>query len=166
VAQLRNWLPNPIGGVLWGGLAAAWANAHVPWYSGITRTPAKYNVGTVKSSKWTGGIDGWEECQSEYDDNSAYWIYETLTNLTNLFYRNTIDEVQPVWEDWENRLFEMQPIIEKTAFELYKKDKNHAIEFLTSYSNCKGIEALDMAKSMIFKLLTIIARRSSGYPGI
>jgi len=166
VAQLRSWLPNPIGGVLWGGLAAAWANAHIPWYAGITKTPAAYNIGTVKLSKWIGGIDGWEKCQSDYDSSSAYWIYESLTNLANLFYRNTIDEVRPVWEMWEDKLFETQPIMEEVALELYKKDKNRAMEFLTSYSNAKGIEALEMAKDMISKLLTIIARCNSGYPGI
>jgi dipeptidase len=151
VAQLRGWLPNPIGGVLWGGLAAAWANAHVPWYVGITKTPEPYNKGTVLKGIGVG-----------YDENSAYWVYETVTNLVNLFYRMTIDEVLPVWEAWEDRLYAMQPSVEGAALELYEKDKDLAIEYLTSYSNAKGLEALNMGKEMIKKLLTIIARNNSG----
>jgi dipeptidase len=151
VAQLRGWLPNPIGGVLWGGLAASWANAHIPWYAGITKTPEAYNVGINAP----GGI-------SEYDGNSAYWIYETVTSLVNLFWRNTIDEVLPVWRTWEDQLFAAQPTVEKTALELYRENPALATEFLTSYSNAKGIEALEMAKGMIPKLLTIIARRNTG----
>ena len=87
VAQLRSWLPNPIGGVLWGGVAASWANAHIPWYVGITKTPEPYNVGTNTCNRL-----------SEYDSNSAYWVYRTVSSLVNLFWRNTIDEVQPVWK--------------------------------------------------------------------
>lgn len=151
VAQLRGWLPNPIGGLLWGGLAAAWANAHVPWYAGITRTPTAYNIGTNNPHG-----------SSQYDSKSAYWVYETVTCLVNLFYRNTIDEVLPVWEAWEDKLFKIQPTIEKTALELYEKDPELAVDFLTSYSNAKGTEAHEMAKAMIHKLLTIIAKHNTG----
>jgi dipeptidase len=147
VAQLRDWMPNPIGGVLWGGIAAAWATAHIPWYVGITKTPEPYNIGTNVPGE--GG---------EYEEGSAYWTFETVTNLVNLFYRGTIDMVLPVWLEWEDDLFKMQSHIEKTANSLYEVDEELAKKYLTGYSNSKGLEALDMAKDMIPKLITRIAR--------
>jgi dipeptidase len=151
VAQLRDWLPNPIGGVLWGGLAASWANAHIPWYVGITRTPEPYNIGINDS-----------EGKGKFEKGSAYWTFETVTNLVNLFYRNSIDEVFPVWEKWEDDLYAVQPAIEKTALELHGDDPELACEFLTTYSCTKGLEALEIAENMIPHLLTVIARKNTG----
>jgi dipeptidase len=151
VVQLRDWLPNPIGGLLWGGLGAAWANGHTPWYAGITKTPEAYNNGKNNSIG-----------RGTYDEESAYWAFETVTNLVNLFYRNTIDQVLPVWEEWEDHLFEMQHTVEKVALELYEKDPELALDYLTGYSNLKGSEALEMARDMITKLLTLIAVKNTG----
>jgi dipeptidase len=151
VAQLRDWLPNSIGGLLWGGLGAAWANGHTPWYVGITKTPKAYNKGT-NDSKGKG----------KYNEESAYWAFETVTNLVNLFYRNNIDLVLPKWEEWEGILFEMQPSVEQAALELYEKDPKLAMDYLTSYSNAKGSEALQIAQDMIPKLLTRIASKNTG----
>ena len=33
VTQSRDWLPDPIGGLLWGGLAAGATSPHIPWYA-------------------------------------------------------------------------------------------------------------------------------------
>jgi dipeptidase len=153
VAQLRDWMPNPIGGVLWGGIAAAWATAHIPWYVGITKTPEPYNIGTNEQNG-----------RSEYDPNSAYWTYRTISTLVNLFYRMTIDDVLPFWERWEDKLYSVQPAIEKTALELYKTDKSLAIEYLTDYSCSKAIEAMKIAKNMIPKLITKITINDGGVP--
>jgi dipeptidase len=151
VAQLRSWLPNPIGGVLWGGIGAAWANGHVPWYVGITKTPAPYNIGTNdRIGKGT------------YEEGSAYWVYETVANLVNLFWRNTIEDVLPIWEEWENKLYRLQPSVEKAALELYGKKPDLAVKYLTSYSCSKGVEALEMAKAMIPKLISTIASKNTG----
>jgi dipeptidase len=151
VAQLRGWLPDPIGGVLWAGIGAAWANGHAPWYAGVTRTPEAYNLGTNDS-----------EGNGVHDEESAYWVFEAVTNLVNLFYRNTIGEVLPVWEEWEDRLFEMQPSVEKAALELYEEDPVLALEYLTGYSNARGSESLEMAREMIPRLLTVIAGKNTG----
>ncbi len=92
-----------------------------------------------------------------YDDRSAYWIFRVVTNLVNLFYTATKDEVIPVWREWEERNFRLQPAIEKVVLELYKEDPDLAVEFLTGYSCCKASEALEMARKMTDRLHTIIS---------
>jgi dipeptidase len=140
-----------IGGLLWGGLGVAWACGHVPWYVGIITTPEAYKKG-INDNRGQGAYDG----------GSAFWAFETVTNLVNLFYTSTIDLVKPVWMEWEEKLYRLQPTIEKTALELYRKDQDLAVEFLTNYSNLKGTEAFEIARKMIVKLLTVIARKNTG----
>jgi hypothetical protein len=75
----------------------------------------------------------------------------------NLFYTATKDEVIPKWREWEETLYKLQPIIEKVSLELYEHDPDLAIEFLTTYSCSKGVEAFEMDKKMINRLHTIIS---------
>lgn len=152
-AQLRGWMPNPIGGLLWAGISESNTGGRIPWYCGITRTPEAYNTGIQNN----GPLPELPFEGSVFDEKSAYWIFREVSNLVNLFYTATIGEVSPVWRHWEEDLFNLQAEVEKTALELYKKNPNSAIEYITTYSNAKAIEALDMAKKMISRLHTIIA---------
>jgi dipeptidase len=94
---------------------------------------------------------------NEYDPRSAYWNFRIVTNLVNLFYTATKDEVIPIWREWEEINYRLQPAVEKTAMELYIEDPALAVEFLTTYSCAKASEALNMAKEMTVKLHSIIA---------
>lgn len=94
---------------------------------------------------------------SIYDERSAYWNFRVISNLVNLFYTATKDEVIPVWRAWEDELYRIQPFIEKVALELDKNDPKLAKEFLTFYSNSKALEALKITKNMITRLYTIIS---------
>lgn len=152
-AQLRGNVPNAIGGLLWTGLAEGPTSAHVPFYSGITKTPRAYTVGSQRYEPMpTEVLSG-----SIYDEESAYWTFRHISNLVNLFYTATKEDVIPVWRQWEEELYRMQPLIEKTALDLLQKDPSIALNYLTSYSNMKAAEALEIARSMISKLHTIIA---------
>jgi dipeptidase len=146
-------MPNPIGGILWAGLSEGATSGRLPWYCGINKTPKPYNVGISKESQ----ISRVPFQGSTYDENSAYWVFRVVSNLVNLFYTATKDEVIPIWREWEENLFETQHLVDKIALEIYQKDPKLGIEFITNYSNAKAIEALEMAKEMTKKLHTIIA---------
>jgi dipeptidase len=152
-AQLRDWMPDPIGGLLWASIGEARTTPHIPFYSGITRTPKPYQIGIQDDVV----IHGEPFLGSVYDEGSAFWIFRIVSNLVNLFYTATKDEVIPVWEKWEDKLYLLQPIVERAASDLYDENPELAIEFLTSYSYSKALEALEMAKEMTMRLHTIIA---------
>ena len=59
--------------------------------------------------------------------------------------------------NWEEKLYNLQNTIEEAALLLYNQNPKLANEFLTSYSNSKAIEALEMTKNMIKRLHTLIA---------
>jgi dipeptidase len=155
-AQLRGWMPNPIGGIMWTGIATAETTAHIPFYVANTRTPKTYQTGTTKKHPAEKPFEA-----SNYDENSAYWIFRVLSDLVDLFYEATKDEVIPKWRAWENKLYQLQPTIEKIAQELYKENPKLAKEYLTMYSCDRANEALEMAKEMTKRLYTIIAHYNS-----
>ena len=66
--------------------------------------------------------------------------------------------VLPVWQGVEAQFFSHQESVDRTAVKLYKKDKNAARDFLTSYCNGLALNALDRAKQLAGKLKTLIAK--------
>lgn len=151
-AQLRSWLPNPIGGLLYGGIGEGATVPHMPFYVGITRTPKPFQIGSRQVT-----VEENPLAMNIYDEKSAYWIFRVVTNLVNLFYTATKNLVIPIWRRWEEDLYKLQPAIEKVALELYELDPDLAIKFLTSYSNTKAIEALEMAKDITVELHSVIS---------
>ena len=151
-AQLRDWMPDPVGGLIWAGIGEGATAGRIPWYVGIKETPKPYTIGTRPYRPTRD-----PQAMNEYDPKSAYWNFRIVTNLVNLFYTATKDEVIPVWRAWEETNFRLQDAVEKTALELYREDPELAAEFLTSYSGAKAMEALEMAKSMTIRLHTIIS---------
>ncbi len=145
VLQLRSWLPNPIGGVEWVAMSAPRTSVYVPYYSGITKIPYNYQIGT-----------------DHYDGASAYWAFRTVTSLTFTNFPKLAKDVQPVWKAFEEREFALQPAIEKLAVELYGQNKTLATEFLTTYSDGLALEALSTAFTLEESLRTKIAGEAHG----
>ena len=136
VAQLRNWLPNEIGGVCWVSLDNGYTGVYIPWYAGITEVPPAFSFAE----------------EGEYSEDSAWWVFNELSNLTLRRFSDAIKDVRPVWRAFQDQEFTLQEAIERTALELYRKDKSLARSFLTTYSNSLGMKAFDMAKDMANKL--------------
>jgi dipeptidase len=145
VTQSRAGMPNEIGGILWGGMSACATSPHIPWYCHNTRTPKEYRTANAGTG-------------SEYMEDSAYWLYENITNLVNLFFQANSSLVLPVWEAFDHARFERQAEIEKLAMALYKNDAQKAVEFLTDYSNGIAMDAYSIGKEMMVKLFTRIAQ--------
>ena len=146
VLQLRRWMPADVGAVLWAGLGAANTTVYVPYYFGITDIPKAYQ---------TAGPN--------YDSNSAFWVFRTLSTLVEPYYTKLIGDVLPVWQEMEDDEIALQPIVEKVALELYKNkfNKDLAKAYLTAYSNGLSLKALDMAREIASSLNTKIASHSS-----
>lgn len=136
VAQLRSWLPNEIGGVWWVSLDNGYTSVYIPWYAGITEVPPAFSFAE----------------EGKYTEESAWWVFNELSNLTLRRFSDAIEDVRPVWQAFQDEEFALQEAIERTALELYRKDKSLARSFLTTYSNSLGMKAFDMAKDMANKL--------------
>jgi dipeptidase len=121
VAQARSFLPDPIGGVLWFGVDDTYSTVYVPIYCGINKVPYNFANGTGDFQHFT-----WE---------SAFWVFNFVSNYTYLRYNSMIKDVQKVQRELEGKFAAELPGIDNAAVKLYKESPRLAIDYLTEYSS-------------------------------
>ena len=121
VAQCRPNLPNPIGGILWFGLDDTFMTCYMPIYCGIKQVPGSLKVGDGDMLTWS--------------DNSAFWVFNQVSNLCYSRYSDMIVDLQKVQSQLENKFFSYTPVVDQAALTLWNKgEKELACQFLTEYS--------------------------------
>ncbi len=120
ITQSRKNYPGPIGGLIWFGVDDTNLSVYVPFYAGMKRVPETFAEGN-------GSI-------IEYSENSAFWTFNKLSQFVYLRYSLKIDDVRKVQGQLETRFAELVPAIDIAASELYKTDKDLAIDFITDFS--------------------------------
>ena len=121
VAQSRPNLPNPIGGILWFGLDDTYLTCYMPIYCGIKQAPNSIKVGDGDMLTWS--------------DNSAFWVFNEVSNLCYSRYSDMIVDLQKVQSQLENKFFSLTPIVDQAALTLWNKgEKELALQYLTDYS--------------------------------
>mgnify|MGYP004701536359 CR=1 FL=1 len=120
VTQSRNWLPDPIGGILWFGVDDTYSTCYVPMYCGIREIPECFRVGNGD--------------MLTYSETSAFWTFNMVTNFAYLRFVDMIKDVQKVQSELENKYISYVPLIDKAAETLYKSSPEQARRFLTEYS--------------------------------
>lgn len=120
VAQMRNWLPNAVGGLLWFGVDDANTNVFVPIYCGITNVPECFRVGNgdLLTFSWT----------------SAFWIHNWVANQCYSRYDLMIKDVRPVQDSLETFFNEEVINIDKKASAMFATDTTGALNILTNFS--------------------------------
>ncbi len=120
VAQMRSFLPNQIGAVLWFGVDDAGQSVYTPMYACMTDTPECYAVGNgdLYTFSWT----------------SAFWIHNWVANMVYNRYDLMHADLKKVQDRIEDNFIKRQPIIEAQALELSKTAPNRVSELLTNYS--------------------------------
>jgi dipeptidase len=117
VTQCRDWLPDPIGGIIWLSFGAQDTACYMPLYCGITEIPKSFQVGD----------------HYVFSRDSARWASDYVDFHTQVVYSYAIEDVNKAIEKWERTAVKRTSIIDKTALELYEKDPAEAIQFLTDY---------------------------------
>jgi dipeptidase len=121
VSQSRNWLPDPIGGILWFGVDDSYSTCYVPMYCGITEIPECFAEGNGD--------------MLTYSETSAFWTFNLVANFAYLRYNDMIKDIQKVQQELENRYVAYVPLIDQAAHSLYKQgNAEKARAFLTQYS--------------------------------
>ena len=156
VYQLRNWLPTAVGSVAWRTTAAPCGSVLVPWYAGITETPKPYyKPWPLEQALDIGFQFNPPPGTFDYDPENAFDVFNSLENMIDLNYPENIEMVRKNWVAFEKEQFAMQAAIEEVAHKLLDQDEELAVSFLTTYSNQRAMQALDMARELTNKLKTI-----------
>lgn len=139
VAQMRSWLPNPIGGILWFGIDDAAQTVYYPVYCGHTKVPEEMAVGN-------GDL-------LTYSETSAFWTHNLVSNMVYTRYIDMIQDLQEVQSKLEGNFKNEQPKTEKQALELYNNSADEAVSFLTDYTNNKVKDGIQEWKKLGHYLL-------------
>jgi dipeptidase len=159
VYQLRSWLPREIGCIVWRSLAAPCSSVLTPWYLGMSAMPDRFfKPGDIEDEWDINKHFDYPSERFEFDPDFAFDVFNALENLVDLHYKRAIEMVRSEWDPFESQQFEMQGFIEKTALELYEKNKQLAKNFLTDYSLSRANLALDKAQKIVNKLKTLFWR--------
>jgi dipeptidase len=122
IAQMRSDYPDPIGGIMWFGVDDTYSTCYMPVYCGIQKVPEPIRVGNGDMLTWS--------------DNSAFWIFNTVSNLAYLRYDYMIEDIQKVQSELETKFVEFTPAVDEAAMDLWNKGQhNMARKFLTEYSD-------------------------------
>jgi dipeptidase len=140
VAQSRGWLPDPIGGILWFGVDDTYSTVYVPMYCGITAVPETFAVGNGR--------------MMEFSDNSAFWVFNQVSNLAYTRYKDMIVDIKKVQSALENKFVSYTPVVDKAADDLYKASPDKARQFLTEYSVNQGNSTVMRWKELYGYLFT------------
>jgi len=134
VLQLRSGMPREIGCIYWRTSGEPSMGVLLPWYLGVTETPASYyrpvDLETHLSLEHhfrppRGTFD--------YDPKLAWWTFKRLQDLVREDFDHRIKVVRPVWAAFEQRVFGDQAAVEKKALELWETDPDAARAYLTEY---------------------------------
>ena len=134
VPQMRNWLPDAIGGILWFGVDDADMTVFNPVYCSSVQIPECYRVGNgdLYNFSWT----------------SAFWIHNWVANMAYHKYNFMIEDIRKVQEEIEAGFQEMLPGIEKAALEIYAKNPAEAVKFLSWYSTTNAVQVTERWKKL------------------
>jgi dipeptidase len=130
IIQCRDWLPDPVGGLVWLALDNVSTSVYIPVYCGITDMPAPYKV--------DGRIRG-------FSNESAWWAFNRLGTLTAQRWGDMRHDVDAIWNPIQQELFDRQATFEQQAVQMYKEDRDKGRAFLTSYTNHWGTVVVDKA---------------------
>ena len=89
VAQMRSWLPNEIGGILWFGIDDAAQSVYYPFYCGHTEVPHEMEIGNgdLLNFSWT----------------SAFWIHNWVSNMVYTRYSDMSQDMKKVQTKLEDQ---------------------------------------------------------------
>ena len=124
VAQSREWLPSPIGGVFWFGVDDTDGSVYTPFYCGITEVPNSYKVGNGSMISWS--------------ETSAFWTFNQLTNWAYTRYNLIHPEIENYQSKLESSFIDEVKLVDKLAEKYFNEDKESAIAYITQYSVYTG----------------------------
>ncbi len=134
VSQSRNWLPDPIGGIIWWGVDDANACVYMPMYSSITTIPHNFEVGNGAMMEWS--------------ETSGFWLFNQVSNFAYTRYSHIQPDVEIVRDGLEKMFLDRTSAVDAAALKLYEANPAQAIAYLTDYSNDQASRTFNTYKKL------------------
>jgi dipeptidase len=133
VFQLRGSLPREVGCIYWRTSGEPSMNVLLPWYLGISQTPANYFPAELNEVL---PPERESPAASEAfvpDRRLAWWLHQSLQGLVHADLERRLSVVRAAWDNLEKRSFDNQSNIERDALNLWHDDPDAARALMTRY---------------------------------
>lgn len=141
IAQIRPYLPDPLGGIVWFGVDDSFFTVYIPVYNGITQIPEPLRTGDLNRFSW----------------KSMFWVFNFVSNYANLRYDKMIPDIQKVQKELESSLITDQDSVSSVFL---NQPKDRQIQVLNHYT----MMASDKVHAEWIKLgESLITRYNDGY---
>jgi len=134
VCQMRSWLPDAVGGIIWFGNDDANMVTYTPVYCQATRVPLCY--------------DAPDATDLQFSWNSAFWVCNWVSNMTYPRYSRLMPDVKRVREELQDKYIDAQKDIEARALALCPQHTPDARELLTRHGEDCAAEMLSRWKQL------------------
>ncbi|MCH5319510.1 MAG: C69 family dipeptidase [Paramuribaculum sp.] len=119
VIQLRDWLPDDVGGVAWISLDNPGQSPRIPVFAGVTDLPDSWK------------IDG----QLRYDENAAVWNFRRANKLATVRWGQTKDEMTAARRRFIEKGNREMPFVTDQYSKILKEEgSDKARQYLTDYT--------------------------------
>jgi len=123
VIQLRSWLPDEIGALAWFSFDNPAQSPRIPIYAGTLNLPESFHIGN----------------QHRFREDAAAWTFRRANRLATVKWQKGRKMVEESVMEFEERLVDELPYIEKRALEILNSGdenaKQKAQEYLTRYTH-------------------------------
>ncbi len=138
IAQLRSWLPDPVGGVYWVYVDNPKVGPYVPIYAGVSDVSPLYQTYDFRA----------------YSEDSARWAYDFVEKLALLRWQPALKDIEAARAPLEDTFFTDQDAVEAQAAALFKTDPAAAVKFLTDLTVTRMEKLVGLYRELRTKLLT------------
>ena len=125
VAQLRSFMPDAVGGVMWFGTDDANMVVYTPVYCCATAVPDCY------AKQYADPV--------EFSWKSSFWVFNWVSNMIYPKYSMVIDDMRNVQGELENGIYELSREVEQKALDAAKASPEYAVAMLTDFT-CNSAE--------------------------
>jgi len=119
IAQLRNYLPDEVGGIAWFGVDDTYTTCYFPIYCCVTEISQPYATGDINN----------------YSRESAWWAFNLAANYANIRYSDMVMDIVSEQQRLENMFVSQQDSVEAEVLKMNKADR---VKYLTNYSSSMG----------------------------
>lgn len=104
IIQLRDWLPDEIGGIAWFSFDNPALSPRIPIFAGVLELPKSFNICA----------------QHRFRTDAACWSFRRANRLATVNWGRSKEIMEQAAMEFENKAFDDLPMIEARAQELYK----------------------------------------------
>ncbi len=146
VIQVRDWLPDPVGGLYWFYVDNQYVSTYVPIYAGARKTSELYMTYDPEN----------------YSDNSAKWAVDFVDNLMYLRWQDADKDLHELRDPLEEEFFKETEETDRKGAMLFIEDREKCREFLTEFTVKKMEESVEMFRKLRNILITKYTNNKQG----